>query len=196
MSAFRYRGKVYTYFSAPYNGTRLNERAVEVPIAMGYLHQSLRVLEVGAVLPHYLPLWPSLAHTCVDLHEQFPGVTNADVLAYEPECDFDLIICISTLDHLQSADEAKTAVSRMKSWLAPNGRLFATVPANQPSEIGGGPWLDALVLSGELNLTVGRMDKVKPTIHEWQERPLTEQPPLPYGNPNANTVYFLEYVNE
>ena len=198
MGAFRYKGNVYPYFNGTYNGTRLNERAVEVPIALSYLNQSLRALEVGAVLPHYIPLWPMCAHECIDLNEQFNCVVNADVLTYQPNGKFGLVVSISTLDHLNSANEVRMAVERMKSWLVPGGLLFITLPANQPAEIGGGPWLDEMVLSGELGMSVTRMDKVNAIHHLWEERPLLTSPSLAYGTPtaNANTVYLLEYVNE
>lgn len=191
---FRYEGRVYPYLDAKYNGTRINERAVEVPVALDLLNDAVRTLEVGAVLPHYLPDWPEHGHEVVDLHEECPGVTNADVLEYAPSRSYDLVLCISTLDHLRDADEVERAVKQMRSWLSAGGRLFATIPAGQPAGVGGGPWLDDLVLSGGLGAEVKRMDKVDPARHLWAECPPSE-PPLPYHGPShfANTVYFLEW---
>ena len=136
------------------------------------------------------------AHECIDLNEQFNCVVNADVLTYQPNGKFGLVVSISTLDHLNSADEVIGRYAHEVSWI-PGGLLFITLPANQPSEIGGGPWLDELVLSGELGMSVTRMDKVNAIHHLWEERPLLTSPSLAYGTPtpNANTVYLLEYVN-
>lgn len=193
--AFRWCGLAYPYFHGAYNNTRISERAVEVSIAMSLLNQSVYTLEVGAVLPHYLPGWPSGRHTVIDLHEVFPGVVNEDVLTFEPDIRYDCIICISTLDHLNNAHEVKTAVTNMKSWLHRGGDLFITLPAGQPPEVGGGEWLDELVLSGQLEMTLTRMDKTNAAGHGWEQVD-TECPPLAYNGetPFANTLYLLEWT--
>jgi len=192
--AFYWQGCIYPYFSDGYNSTRVNERAVEVSIAMNLVNQAARVIEVGAVLPHYIPGWPDCGHEVIDLHEEFPFVTNADVLTHEPDGFCDLVICISTLDHLLDAQQVKTAVRRMKSWLTTGGKLFATLPANQPADVGGGPWLDKLIFSGELDMNITRMDKINPQRHIWQETAVSA-PSLPYGSPTpfANTIYLMEW---
>ena len=60
-----------------YHYTWLNERAVEVALALDLLerHPGASVLEVGNVLGHYVPF----EHTVVDKYEQAPGVLNEDV---------------------------------------------------------------------------------------------------------------------
>lgn len=196
--SFIYNGRVYPYLHDGYNITRFTERAAEIPVAFGLLNNAKCVMEVGAVLPHYLPNWPENCHVCIDLYEQFPYVINADVLTFEPDLLFDLVISISTLDHLKSADEVRAAVARMKSWAAPGGVVFVTLPANQPPEVGGGAWLDDLILSGDLGMEVRRMDKVKPDTHEWQEAAVNDTPSRFYNLPTpfANTVYLLEWLNE
>lgn len=192
--AFQYNNTLYPYFGAVYQNTRLNERTVEVSVALSYYNQALRPLEVGAVLPHYIPGWPKRKHEVIDLNEQFPAVVNADVLTYEPIGQHDLVLCISTLDHLCNADEVVTAVKRMKSWVNRGGLLYATIPANQPSKVGGGQWLDDLVLSGALDMPMYRMDKTDPENHFWQQVDMSTPPKL-YGHPTtwANTVYLFEW---
>lgn len=191
---FSWCGKIYPYLSATYGTTRMTERAVEVPIALSLLNEAVNVLEIGAVLPHYLPCWPNPAHTVIDLYEVYPGVVNADVLTYEPDGYFDLIICISTLDHLNNAKEVRTAVNNMKSWLRKDGLLFITIPANQPPSVGGGAWLDSLVLDGVFDMNLTRMDKVSPHNHGWQQVD-THGGGKAYGDPTsfANTLYLLEW---
>lgn len=194
---FCFQGREYAYLDHAYNGTRINERAVEVPIALYLLSKAKHALEVGAVLPHYLADWPRDAHEVIDLHERYPGVINADVLTYEAQGKYDLILCISTLDHLHNAAQVRGAVARMKSWLCEDGLLFVTLPHGQPSEVGGGPWLDQLVQSGALYMEICRMDKIDAEQHMWAERALTAAP-LAYHGPSsfANTVYFLSYSQQ
>lgn len=192
--SFWYKGRVYPYFVDPYQNTRINERSVEVSIALSHYNKAVRPLEVGAVLPHYLPDWPEKYHEVIDLYEDYPAVKNADVLTYDPIGQHDMVICISTLDHLNNADEVIAAVNRMKAWVNRGGLVFATVPALQPPEIGGGPWLDELVLSGELDMDIARMDKVDCENHYWQEVSMDKEPLAYNGRTDfANTVYLMEW---
>lgn len=193
------RGVDLAYVDQPYNGTRHNERAVEVAAALHLYNKAVdankSVLEIGAVLPHYLRGWPQGGHTVVDLHEQWHGVTNDNVLTWQPPHTYDLIICISTLDHLLGPMELWIALERMRRWRNPGGLLFVTLPANQPPEVGGGPWLDAL-LKDRHSLEASdlwRLDKVDPQHHLWEEVTGTKTPPRGYNSPTwfANTVYFL-----
>lgn len=191
---FCFRNCLFPYFDHPYNGTRINERTVEVPIALHILSRAKNALEVGAVTPHYLEDWK---HEVVDLHEEYPGVVNQDILDYEPiNKPFDLIFSISTLDHLQDQEQVCRAILRMKSWLDVDGVLFVTLPYGQPPEVGGGPWLDELVLSCKLGMHVSRMDKINSKKHLWAEQELYADPLEYNGRSNfANTVYFLSYIN-
>jgi len=198
-ATFQLRGVELPYTEAPYNFSRHSERAVEVSAAL-HLYGTARarggdVLEIGAVLPHYLVRWPSNGHTVVDLYEQGHGILNENVLSWEAPQQYDLIICISTLDHLNGPMEVWLALERMKSWRKPGGMLFVTLPANQPDWVGGGPWLDALLRDRHAleASELWRMDKVDPINNLWDEVTGTKKAPRGYNNPTAfaNTVYFL-----
>lgn len=202
-TSFNLHGVDLAYTMAAYNMTRHSERAVEVSAAL-HLYGTARahggeVLEIGAVLPHYLRRWPANNHTCVDLYEQGHSIINENVLTWEPPHQYDLIICISTLDHLNGPMELWLALERMKSWRKPGGLLFVTLPANQPESVGGGPWLDALLRgpgapSHALEASdMWRLDKVDPMQHLWEEVTGTKESPRGYNSPTyfANTVYFL-----
>jgi hypothetical protein len=192
--SFRYRGQVYPYFVDSYQNTRINERAVEVSIALARYNKAIRPLEVGAVLPHYIPDWPEQYHEVIDLHEDYPAVIRANVLTYSAIGQHDLVMSISTLDHLNNVDEVMAAVGCMKSWVTRGKLVFATVPAMQPPEVGGGEWLDELVLSGDLDMSIARMDKTDPDNHEWREVSMDDKPLAYNGRSNfANTVYILEW---
>jgi SAM-dependent methyltransferase len=193
---FTLAGRTFPYQVSDYNGTRQNERAVEVPVGLFLLGQATNgdasVLEVGAVLPHYRVGWPDDGHTVIDLHEEYPGVTNADVLTWQPGNQFDLIICISTLDHLHDMEELVDALRGLRRWLAPGGLLFVTLPYGQPAWVGGGPWVDRFVLGENDAAACWRMDKTDPVRHLWEQIE-DDRPPLAYNgqSPAANTVYML-----
>ena len=185
---FRLGGLTLPYIHHPYNYTSNNERAVEVAVGLYLLSKANRALEVGAVLPHYLPKWPKGAHEVIDLYEKCPGVTNADVLSYIPRGQYDLVLSISTLEHLHRAADIEMAITRMKSWLKDGGMLFVTIPHGYRSEV------DELVYSGKLAMDVARMDKMDTERNLWEERPLSDAPKS-YGWPtrNAHTVYLCFY---
>lgn len=120
---FTFQGHWLSYFDHPYNHTVLNMRRVEIPIARWYIEKAgelARILEVGNVLAHYGPVnWPVL-----DLREK--GAINADVMKWKPEQKVDLLISISTLEHVQAKPSA--AVRRLRTFLVPGGTAVITVP--------------------------------------------------------------------
>ena len=88
----------YRYLYDRHKFTWLTERAVEVPVAQALVDQHApdKVLEIGNVLSHYRPQ----QHLVVDKYEQAPGVLNRDVLDLGGLGRFDLIVAISTLEHV------------------------------------------------------------------------------------------------
>lgn len=145
---FSWRGQQLRYLDHPYNSTRLNERAVEVPIALGWLAGREGIgVEVGNVLGHY----GDHSHRVVDLYEKAPGVDNVDV--FDLAGEYDWILAISTLEHVRwdwpptDPTGAVEALRHLRSLLAPGGELLVTVPFGQH------PRLDAEILSGSLEPT-------------------------------------------
>src|SRR3990167_3580677 len=176
-SDFILQGKRYEYLDHTYNCTRQNERTVEVPPGLFLCQVKRNVLEIGCVLPHYLPDWPTHGHEVIDLHEDFPGVINADVLTYEPSRQYDLIISISTLEHLGTVCRFQQALDRMQSWLFLNGLLFVTIPHGAAQyRQDCTPGLDPYVRMGHTGCQVLRLDKIDPANHLWRETPLYEPP--------------------
>lgn len=123
-------------FDHPYNTTALNERAVELRMALEFLvmrhnweNRLGRTLEVGNVLSHY-DLSPG--GRIVDRFEVAPGVENIDV--FDIEGTYDTIVSISTIEHVGVDDGggdpylAIGALDRLRSLLAPGGRFFCTFP--------------------------------------------------------------------
>ncbi len=165
--AFEYRGSRYPYLAHRYNWTWLNERAVEVPIAQSAVAQARggRVLEVGNVLGHY----GTTGHVVVDRYERGPGLVNADILSFEDERGFDLIVSVSTLEHVGWDEEprepaaAASAFEHLTGLLAPGGTLLATVP------VGYNTALDAAIRGGELELSQLHALRRQPSRNIWNE---------------------------
>lgn len=129
---FHFRGHCYEYFHHSYNTTRSTERAVEIPIVSEVVktYRGKRVLEVGNVLSHYF----EVAHTVLDKYEQAPGVINLDVVEFKPLAPFDLIISISTLEHIgwdeqpRQPDKILLAMNILTGCLAVGGKMIVTLP--------------------------------------------------------------------
>jgi SAM-dependent methyltransferase len=147
-------GESYRLLRRAHGLTWLTERAVEVPVAQRLLerHRGERVLELGNVLSHYMPI----GHEIVDKYERAPDVRNLDVLDLPAEPEYDLVIAISTLEHV-GRDEtpsepahAVRALERLRGVLRPGGRLFVTVP------VGYNPELDAALADGPYELRAMR----------------------------------------
>jgi SAM-dependent methyltransferase len=130
---FVFRGTTFEHFDHDYNRASHNMRSVEVPLIRRYLaDKRRRILEIGNVLSHY----QETTWTVVDIREKGPRVRNVDVMKFEPEKPFDLIISISTLEHIGHGKYAqhtnavpfKAIVDHIRSMLAPDGTFVATVP--------------------------------------------------------------------
>ncbi len=134
----------------------MTERVVEIPWVISRIHGDRRVLDVGSTwaLPVYLDKLRSLAVPelfGVDLvAKAVSGVKMAqgDVRALPyPDGTFDLILCISTLEHIgldvsgyggQAQNELAGDVLAMREMarvLAPEGRLLITVPFGRREQL-------------------------------------------------------------
>jgi hypothetical protein len=171
---FTYNGMEFDYFDHPYNTTRLNERAVEIPIVMEWLsRQHGHGLEVGNVLSHY----GVTGHHVVDLYEQAPGVQNIDLFDLRGPL-FDWIVSISTIEHVrwdtppQDPNGSAQAVQALLGMLRPGGssQLLVTAP------LGHQPYLDEAVRTGSLHpthdsvmvLANGKDQWVQSDRHTWR----------------------------
>jgi hypothetical protein len=169
-AGFDFGGERVPYLRHRYNRTWLNERAVEVPLALRVLAERRggEILEVGNVLGHY----GADGHTVVDRYERAAGVINVDVADFDPgERRFDLVLSISTLEHVgfdeQPPDPGKPlrAIEKLAAMLAPGGLLWTTLP------VGYNPSLDRQVREGALPFD--RLTALGRTGHgmSWRESP-------------------------
>src|SRR5687768_3786868 len=100
---FFFEGATLEYFYAKYNITWVTERVLEIPIGLYCLREAgpRQTLEVGNVLSHYI----KPEHTVLDKFERAEGIINEDILEYRPDRTFDLILSISTFEHIGYEDD-------------------------------------------------------------------------------------------
>lgn len=193
---FRFQGAELEVFYHAYNMTWASERGVEVPIARHFLakHDPAQTLEVGNVLSHYAPV----QHTVLDKFERGANVINEDILTYRPGRQFDLILSISTFEHIGFDDEAEgssaekilAALDACKALLTPTGKLVITIPINY------NPELDELIRAGELPPST-RTFLLRTGATDWREASQEEalraryKTPFPY----ANAIMVAEFTS-
>ena len=184
--------KQYPYFIHPYQWTQYNERAVEVPVFLDLLRQyrGRRILEVGNVLFHYI----RADHTVVDKYEIGKNVINQDIIDFAPTVKYDLVISISTLEHIGfnenrfCPDKPLRAVEHLKSLLSPAGLLVISIP------LGWTPAVDAYIDKGSF-----RFDEIicfkRSDDGAWTEKPYTSvkgsvysMKPYPYQTANGLVI--------
>jgi|ETNmetMinimDraft_26_1059896.scaffolds.fasta_scaffold37452_2 SAM-dependent methyltransferase len=129
---FSFLGKDLRYFCHWYNTTFLNERAIEVAVAIEALKndEGKSVLEIGNVLSHYT----NYSREVLDKYEKGDGVINEDVVDFQPNKKYDLIVSLSTMEHVGFDEVPKDpkkfdqAVRHLKTLLAPGGKMLVTIP--------------------------------------------------------------------
>ena len=149
-SEFEFEGKSLPLFYHRYNMTWATERAVELPVAREFLERfaGKRVLEVGNVTPRYL----DTGHTILDKYERGPCIINEDIADYSPTERCDLILSVSTFEHIGFDDEAdgdsgekiSQAITTCRGLLTAGGQLVLTLP------LGYNRALDRMIADGQL----------------------------------------------
>ncbi len=134
--SFTVNGKKYPYFIRQRNTTWINERAVEIPLVMDIIQQysPSSVLEVGAVLTHYFPYLP-IRWDILDKFEKGNEIINADAAEYISPFKYDLVVSVSTLEHVGQDDDVKDQKkifqafeNIQKNCLKKSGTFVVTIP--------------------------------------------------------------------
>jgi SAM-dependent methyltransferase len=178
---FAFAGQSYPYFVHPYLTTWRTERCVEIPLALEALERHLggHMLEIGNVLAHY----GRGGHDVVDKYERGEGVLNVDVLDHRPSESYDLVLAVSTLEHV-GFDEPETldpekpgrALEHLVGLLAPGGELLVTIP------LGYNPHVDEALAAGGLRFDdLGFLKRVSSST--WREVTAGEVATARYGKP-------------
>lgn len=158
-----------------------NERTVEIPLALRLVDERRggRILEVGNVLQAYA----RFEHAVVDKYEKGDGVLNEDIVDYRPSRPFDLILCLSTLEHVgwdeTPRDETKIprALAAMTAMLAPGGELLVTMP------LGYNEVVDRLLEADALAFTERRFLRRVSADNRWIEATWAEVRGSKFGSP-------------
>lgn len=180
---FKFRNKSYPYFYHWYNFTWANERAVEIPIFLDILNihrnPKEKILEIGNVLSHYAPC----NHDVVDKYERVEGITNKDVFKFRSPERYDLIISISTLEHLgwdespKDPTKAVRALRHLKTLLRPKGKMVVSFP------LGYNDCLDKLLKQNKLPFTQRFFLKRIFPDNRWEEVNIGEASRAKYDAP-------------
>jgi len=191
---FQVAGREYSYFTHRYNATWRNERAVELPVIREAVESARgnRILEIGNVLSHYMPVH----HDVLDKYEQASGTVRADLVDFVPEHPYDLVVSISTIEHIgwdeSPREPAKVlrALETMKRCLAPGGALLVTFP------LGHNPFLDEQVRTGQIVFEEQHVLRRVSLANEWREVELGDVADAKYGHPYpyANAIVIGRFV--
>jgi len=185
---FQYNGEEYTYLAHKSNTTWANERTIEIPIVKRLLERGAaqRILEVGRVLSHY----GVVSHDVLDRYENAPGVILEDVISFRPAVKYDLIVSISTLEHVGYDEEPKNPTkfvdaidNLVQNCLTANGQLVFTVP------VGYNPTLDRFIDAGRLPIHSMRC-LLRTGPRTWRESSWEEARRRPFDSdtPSANAI--------
>jgi 2-polyprenyl-3-methyl-5-hydroxy-6-metoxy-1,4-benzoquinol methylase len=125
--------------------TRFNERPIEFSFVFRKLVEIYprTILDVGtgkAALPHLMRYCGCLVTATDNVRDYWPSgmqnrhwhVIDDDINETRLSATFDLITCISVLEHIQKPDKA---IRNMFSLLKPNGHLILTFPYNERSYV-------------------------------------------------------------
>lgn len=185
---FIFQGKAYEYFDHAYNTTRHNERSVEVPIILDLVKQfeGKSILEVGNVLSHY----SSIPHDVVDKYEKAEGVVNKDIVSFKPKKKYDLIVSISTFEHVgwdefpRDSKKIPRSLSHLKSLLKKGGKCVFTVPVDIND------FLDKALHEHTLPITSMHCLKRISRSNVWEEKSWEQIKNSQYDSPfpNANAI--------
>lgn len=181
---FAFSNARYPYCYSRKNQTWLNERAIEVPLIWEKLRQAQTkaVLEIGNVMKRYYPS----NHEVIDKYERGEGVLNVDVLDFRTSKKYDLIISISTLEHVGfdetplNPEKVISALKHIDQLLAPSGEAHLTMPS------GYNKYLDGFISAKKLRFS--KMYCFKRDSHnKWVESDWDDIKNAEYSKENENS---------
>jgi SAM-dependent methyltransferase len=190
-------GRTYRYFYHLYNITWKNERAIEIAVAQDFVRSnpSDNMLEVGNVLSWY----QHVRHDVLDKYEEAEGVIREDIVDFEPGHKYDVIVAISTLEHVgwdespRDITKAPRALEHLKKLLAPGGKMLVTVP------VGYNPGIDAAMADDTLQFTsrcfMKRLGRTRWREAGWEEVRGSDYHNSQYSGASAVMIGFYQRPN-
>ncbi|MEM0465197.1 MAG: hypothetical protein QXW97_00675 [Candidatus Pacearchaeota archaeon] len=193
---FIFNNKKIPYLINAYNLSWMNERTIEIPIILELIKKvkAKRILEVGAVLQHYIEInWD-----VVDKFEKGDKrVLNLDIVDFKPKKKYDLILSISTLEHIGFDDENNpekiiSAIKNIKQILKKNGIFVATMP------LGYNKYMDKLIFNKKIDFDEIYFMKRISRKNKWKQVNINEVKNVRYNYPynNANAIVIAIYRNK
>lgn len=185
---FIVNGKRLRYFLNRYQAVD-SERSIEIPIAMDFISESAKlyadnqingshsILELGNVINHYF----EFRHTVIDKYEKWPGVLNVDVTDFASDEKYDLIISISTVEHIGYDEKVKCkskplkALIGLQNLLASGGKMLITVP------LGYNPEIDKIVKDSLFTFKEKYFLKRVSYTNTWKETTMEDALKYKYG---------------
>ena len=129
------------------------------------------ILEVGNVLSHFFEVH----------HEIAIGVINQDIVNYNPSKKYNLIVTISTLEHVgwnETTHEPlkiMRAIKKLKSLMTTSGKIVITLPN------GYSPVLDNIFRKNKLDFSEQYFFKRKSRKNKWKQVNWKKISKLVYG---------------
>lgn len=193
---FNFRGRKYHYFYHSFNQTWSTERAVEIPIIWDLVRKEnpQRVLELGNVLHHYLPA----KHDVLDKYEKGSAVINEDVVSYKAKKKYDLIVSISTLEHVGWDERVKEpgktlrGIENLQKLLSSRGKIVFTFPPNYNH------YLDKFLAQGKIPYSDLTCLKRISWDNRWVETDYQDIIKLKYDSPfpRGNGLFVVTLSND
>ena len=180
-ATFEFQGKVYSYFWHSVGYAGINERSVEIPIIWNIVKNNTgkMILEVGNVLSHYF----KIDHDIVDKYEIRDHVINEDIVDFYAPEKYDLIVSISTLEHVGWDEHPRESMKILRAFdnlircLAPGGKIIATLPLGFNLE------MDQLLKDNQLPLSEAFYLKRISTDNHWIQVRWEDIEGARYGDP-------------
>ncbi len=177
---FKFNRKKYSYFYHRNWITWNNERSVEIPIVWEIIKKYIGkdILEVGNVLKNFF----MFNRDIVDKYEIAPGVLNEDIIDYNPKKKYDIIITVSTLEHVGWNEEPREplkffkAIENIKRLIKSGGKIIITMPK------GNSPVLDDLIMEGKMPFTKSFFLKRVSKNNRWKQVSLKKIKNAEYGS--------------
>jgi hypothetical protein len=178
---FTFQGQSYEYFYHSYNMSWRNERTVEIPIIWRMVSENRgrRILEAGNVLSHYF----DFPHDVVDKYETAEGVINQDIVDFQAKEKHDLVVSISTLEHVgweekpREPEKLFRAIESLQNSVAPGGTLAVTVPLGLNRE------MDRWLREGRIRFLTQTLLKRISRANDWIEVDWPEIEGVRFGHP-------------
>ena len=165
---FQFKNRLLSYCNSKIGFAFANERTIEIPSALFLIrnNNNKKTLEIGNVLSKY----SSFNHNVIDKYEKNEKVINADVVSYIPKEKYDIVISVSTLEHVGFDEIDKNpngfidAINNIKkNCIKKNGMLIFTVP------LGYNHHMDKIIKEHKIKIDETHYFKRVSLSNTWEE---------------------------